>query len=51
MSECRVIQVIRTDLELRGKGTEQSPYRRVEQYWSLDGKLLFEEDPHKEKPE
>jgi hypothetical protein len=45
-----VIQVIRTELERRGTGAEGDPYRRIEQYWTLDGKLLFENDPYgKEK--
>ncbi len=40
----RVIQVIVTELERRGMGTEKDPVRRVRQYWSLDGKLLAEVD-------
>lgn len=40
----RLIQVIETDLELRGNGTKASPYRRVVQYYSLDGQLLAEVD-------
>jgi hypothetical protein len=40
-----VIQVIRTTLERRGLGTEGDPIRRVTQYWSLDGVLLWEHDP------
>jgi predicted lipid-binding transport protein (Tim44 family) len=42
-----VIQVIHTNLEKRGMGVEGDPVRRVEQYWSLDGQLLFENDPCK----
>jgi hypothetical protein len=41
----RVIQVIEVELELRGDGTPASPYRRVRQYYTLDGKLLAEVDP------
>ena len=44
-----VIQVIYTNLELRGDGTEGNPYRRIEQYWNLDGTLLFEKDEWKGK--
>jgi hypothetical protein len=40
-----LIQVIRTDMEGRGKGVEGDPYRRIVQYWSTDGKLLAEVDP------
>ena len=46
----RVIKVIVTDLELRGKGTSESVYRRVTQYWTLDGELLAEVDPAPDKP-
>lgn len=46
MNECQVIQVIRTTLLRRGKGqTEEDPVRCVTQYWTLDGKLLWEIDP------
>jgi len=40
-----LIQVIRTDLLLRGKGVEDDPYRRITQYWDLEGNLLVEDDP------
>lgn len=30
---------------LRGEGTPQDMCRTVTQYWSLDGKLLAENDP------
>jgi hypothetical protein len=41
----RIIRVIVTELEVRGRGTKDDPRRRVRQYWSLDGKLLAEVDP------
>ena len=45
-SECQVIQVIRTRLLRRGDGkSEANPVRIITQYWTLDGKLLWEEDP------
>lgn len=47
----RLIQVIETEIELRGKGTEADPLRRVTQYWSTDGQLLAERDPFKERSE
>lgn len=40
-----VIQVIHTNLEKRGKGTADDMVRRVDQYWSMDGVLLWEVDP------
>lgn len=46
-NNARVIQVIVTTLTLRGDG-DHDPYRRVTQYWSLDGKLLAEDDPYRE---
>jgi len=46
MSSPRVIHVIETELELRGDGTPESPFRRVRQYWTFDGVLLAEVDPH-----
>ena len=51
MSDVEVIQVIRTYLTVRGGSpVEQArgdTCRRVEQFWSLDGRLLAENDPHK----
>jgi hypothetical protein len=44
-----VMQVIRTDIELRGNGTTADPYRRVVQFWSFDGALLAEVDHWAEK--
>ena len=45
MFNAKLIKVIETTLELRGKGIPTSPFRRVTQYWSTDGKLLAENDP------
>lgn len=39
----KVIQVIVTD-DLRGRGIESDPFRRVTQYFTLDGELLAEVD-------
>lgn len=44
----KVVSVIET-VALRGSGTETDPCREVIQYWSFDGELLAENDPHKEK--
>ena len=44
--DAKVIQVIVTDLDLRGRGTGAGDIaRRVTQYWTLDGELLAEVDP------
>jgi len=42
-----IIKIIRTTLTKYGAGTEKDPIREIEQFWSLDGKLLWENDPHK----
>lgn len=47
----RLIQVIETDLLLRGKGTEDDPMRRITQYYSTDGELLAEHDPCDKTPD
>lgn len=41
----RIIQVIETTLEVRGTGEAGDPFRLVTQFWSLDGRLLAENDP------
>lgn len=46
MKEVELIQVIRTKITRRGKGTDGDPVRIVEQYWSLTGDLLAEVDMH-----
>lgn len=43
-SRAEVIQVIRTRLATRGRGTSEDPFRTVEQFWSLDGVLLAQND-------
>ena len=50
MKTCQVVQVIRTDLMRRGKGIEGSVIRCIEQYYTLDGELLFEFDPCPDTP-
>jgi len=40
-----LMSVCRTELELRGKGTDTDPVRRITQYWSMGGELLAEVDP------
>ena len=48
MDDCQVIQVVRTRLLRRGRGTQADPVRVIEQYWSLDGVLLWERDHWRE---
>ena len=43
--EVVVMQVIRTTNHVRGTGEKDSPYRRITQYWTLDGDFLAEVDP------
>ena len=40
----RLLQVIETNILVRGAGTEADPRRKVTQYWSTDGTLLAERD-------
>ena len=37
----RVVTLIRTTA-LKGKGIPEDPYREVHQYWTLEGRFLFE---------
>ena len=46
----KVIPVIVTK-SIRGLGTEEDMVRVVTQYWSLEGKLLAENDPCETKKE
>lgn len=39
----KIIQVIET-YERRGLGKDEDPVRNVYQLWSLDGKLIYEEE-------
>lgn len=41
----QVIQVIVTE-NARGEGVAGDPIRLVREFWSLDGRLLAEVDPH-----
>ena len=38
-------EVIVTDLELRGNGEAEAPYRRITQVYEKDGTLIAENDP------
>jgi len=42
----RIIKVIET-VATRGSGREGDPERMVTQYWTLKGKFLAEDDPHR----
>lgn len=42
--EVEVLQVIRTNILRRGNG-QDDPIRIIEQYWTMNGELIFEIDP------
>lgn len=42
---CKLIEVIQAYVT-RGRGTPENPYRTVTQFWSKEGELLAENDPH-----
>lgn len=42
--EVETVTLIRTRLMVRGKGTEDSPLRTIEQYWNMQGELVMEYD-------
>lgn len=44
MDKAKVISVIMTE-SLAGDGSEGSPTRMIRQYWSLDGRLMWTDDP------
>lgn len=44
VKDVEVIQVVRTRLRTRGEGVQGDPIRAIEQFWSLDGELLAEND-------
>lgn len=48
MEKAETISVVRTEC-FRGEGTEKNPMRKVTQYWSSDGELLFVKDPFETK--
>ena len=43
--KAHTIELIRTELEVRGSGTDSDPYRTVEQFWTSKGDLVCEKDP------
>ncbi len=50
IESARVIQVIHVT-PLVGMGEHGDPYRRIDQYWSLEGSLLAWHDPIREARE
>jgi len=48
-NDVEIIKVVRTNLTKRGNNTDGDPTRFVEQFWSLDGRLLAENDWWKDK--
>jgi hypothetical protein len=47
MDSAEIVQLIHTNLLRRGEGKEGDPIRVIDQYWTLDGQLLFEIDAYK----
>lgn len=45
MDDVKILQLIRTRILRRGKGIEGDPIRIIEQYWDMEGNLVFEIDP------
>ena len=43
--DVEIFSVIKTNLLRRGAGTEENVIRLIEQYWDMDGNLLWEYDP------
>jgi hypothetical protein len=39
----KLITVIESE-EMRGNGKDDTPYRKVRQFWTVDGELLVEQD-------
>lgn len=44
MDECKVVELIRTTIDRRGKGVVGDPIRVVTQYWTKEGILVMEFD-------
>lgn len=47
-ANAEVIEVIRTELEMRGHTDDNIPIHTVTQYYTLDGELLTEDCPMEE---
>lgn len=45
MRGARVVRLIETTIATRGAGVPGDPVRQITQYWTLEGKFLFEIDP------
>lgn len=44
----RVVQLIETNIERRGTGSQEDPIRRIRQLWDFEGNLVAEHDPLKD---
>lgn len=45
--KAEIVSLIKTNMARRGEGTEADPVRYIEQYWTMDGQLLWEKDEWK----
>ena len=43
--EVALLEVVITNIETRGNGTEENPTRRLRQIWTKEGTLIAEWDP------
>lgn len=44
MKDVEIIKFIKTELKCIGDGKKDNPHRRIIQYWTLEGDLIFEID-------
>lgn len=50
MKDVQIMEVVRTRLLRKGEGkTSDDPVRIIEQYWTMEGELIFEIDPYHDK--
>lgn len=47
MKDIEILKLIKTNIKLAGNGKDD-PYRRVTQYWSFEGDLVFEVDEYRD---
>ncbi len=47
-ADLQIKQIIITQLTTRGDGTKDSPYRRVTQFWDMEGNLIADFDATEE---
>lgn len=48
--QVQIIEILVTQLTVRGDGTEDNPNRRITQFWTLDGEMICEFDNYRKEP-